>query len=67
MQLELKPNMNDFFVRGIPLNTALYILKNWEALTEAELESLGFTFEPLLRLQSSQDAFQSRLDKKRCN
>lgn len=43
MNKQPKPHMNEFFVRGIALTTALSILARWETISEAELLELGFT------------------------
>jgi hypothetical protein len=36
------PHLNDFFIKGIPLATALELLSRWEAVDEEELVSVGF-------------------------
>lgn len=38
-----KPHLNEFFVRGIPLQVSLDILSRWETVTDAELREIGFT------------------------
>jgi hypothetical protein len=38
-----KPNMNEFFVRGVPLAEAVALRNRWHLLSPEELEALGFT------------------------
>lgn len=38
-----KPNLTEFMLRGIDLADALDILDQWETLTDAEREALGFS------------------------
>lgn len=42
MKLE-KPELNDFFIRRIPIDVALEAREKWETLTDKEKEKLGFT------------------------
>jgi hypothetical protein len=37
-----RPNLNDFFLRNVPLGKALDAIAKWEGLTEREREQLGF-------------------------
>jgi hypothetical protein len=38
-----KPHLNEFFVRGIPLDVSLDVLSRWDTVTDAELREIGFT------------------------
>jgi hypothetical protein len=37
-----KPQLNDFFIRGVPLSIALDALEKWGTLTKEQREILGF-------------------------
>ncbi len=43
-----KPDMNEFFVRNIPLRDALDARARWETLSQDELIALGFGDEPAI-------------------
>jgi hypothetical protein len=59
-----KPDLNEFFIRGIPARTAVLALEHWEELDEGDLRTLKFLpartwdeirhelFEQSLRLKS---------------
>jgi hypothetical protein len=44
-----KPTMNDFFLRGIPIEVAREAIRTWDSLTEEDKAILDFTsdFSPL--------------------
>jgi hypothetical protein len=44
-----KPHLNEFLIRGIPLQRALEILARWDHLTDTELVELGFISSSLER------------------
>lgn len=51
------PIMNDFFVRGVPVDVAREAIDKWDTLTDEERQLLGFTadYSPLaIYLQQKQ-------------
>jgi hypothetical protein len=42
MNTRPKPTLNEFFVRGIPLATAVDVLSRWDSVTDDELIEIGF-------------------------
>lgn len=46
------PEMIEFMLRGVPLETAIWARQNWETLTETDKKELGFS-------QSNRSSFSS--------
>ena len=43
------PDMNEFFIRGIPIDVACEARKKWSELTEEAKDALGFNTSPLTK------------------
>jgi hypothetical protein len=42
MNTRPKPRLNEFFIRGVPLATALDLLARWDTVMDSELVEAGF-------------------------